>query len=161
MYVQSWTTKRPHHTPLKKVGSSAPTVNLLSPGGRLQPVLMRHPVPAICQNLGGAVGGGGGSSRGSGVGSSQGSVAGGCRIQAPGPAAPPPGYLPPHPGGDRCQVTPPPPPPPPAGVDKHHRQRTNYSRTLRRIYDRSVACCTPPKALKYTLTYRVRMVPCK
>ena len=31
MYVQSWTTKRPHHTPLKKVGSSAPTVNLPPP----------------------------------------------------------------------------------------------------------------------------------
>ena len=37
-----------------------------TPGGRLQPVLMRHPPPAICQNLGGGGELGGGSSRGSG-----------------------------------------------------------------------------------------------
>ena len=64
-------------------------------------------------------------------------------------------------------IPPPPPPPPrdnapnaPPG-DRHHRQRTNYRRILRSIYDRSVACCTPPKALKYTLRYKNRMVPCK
>ena len=65
--------------------------------------------------------------------------------------------VPPHPGGNCCQVT---PPPPPRG-DRHHHQRTNYRRIPRRIDDRSVACCTSPKALKYTLTYRDRMVPCK
>ena len=34
----------------------------VGPGGRLQLVLMRHPPPAICQNLrgGGSAGGGGG-----------------------------------------------------------------------------------------------------
>ena len=50
------------------------------PGGRLQPVLMRHPPQLSVKTCGGGgvqpgVGGGG---------------AGGCRIQGPGPAAPPP-----------------------------------------------------------------------
>ena len=35
-------------------------------GGRLQPVLMRHPPPAICQNLWGGGGGGGGQLGGGG-----------------------------------------------------------------------------------------------
>ena len=43
--------------------------------------------------------------------------------------------------------------PPLAGGDRHHHQRTNYRRILRRTYDRSVACCMSPKALKCTLTY--------
>ena len=81
----------------------------------------------------------------------------------PPPMSIPPGTtVPPRPRGNRCQVTV--PPPPPGGGDRHHRQRTNYRRIRRRIYDRSVACCTSPKALKYTLTYmtyRDRVVPCE
>ena len=42
-----------------------------------------------------------------------------CTSPTPCPSPPPPlgTTVPPHPGGNRCQVTPPPPPPPPGGID--------------------------------------------
>ena len=69
-------------------------------GGRLQPVLMRHTPQLSVKTRGGGVGGGpaggwgggvpaGGRGGGSGR-ESGGGGAGGCRIQGPGPAAPPP-----------------------------------------------------------------------